>query len=45
MNFLEINTNPGMSKASIVPKQMRAEGLNEADVFSAIIEHSIKVKK
>lgn len=45
MNFLEINTNPGMSKASIVPKQMRAEGLNEADVFSSIIEHSIKRKK
>ncbi|MBP5583442.1 MAG: D-alanine--D-alanine ligase [Bacteroidales bacterium] len=45
LNFLEINTNPGMSKASIVPKQMRAEGLNEAEVFSAIIEHSIKARK
>lgn len=45
MNFLEINTNPGMSKASIVPKQMRAEGLNEAQVFASIIEHSIKSKR
>mgnify|MGYP003290002735 FL=1 len=42
LNFLEINTNPGMSKASIVPKQMRAEGLNEASVFASIIEHSMK---
>ncbi|MCQ2958819.1 MAG: D-alanine--D-alanine ligase [Bacteroidales bacterium] len=45
MNFLEINTNPGMSKASIVPKQIRAEGLKESEVFASIIEHSIKSRK
>lgn len=45
MNFLEINTNPGMSKASIVPKQMRAEGLKESEVFASLIQHAIAMKK
>lgn len=45
MNFLEINTNPGMSKASIVPKQMRAEGLEEAKVFSSIIKRALSAKR
>ncbi len=45
MNFLEINTNPGMSKASIVPKQIRAEGLDEAKVFSAIIKRALSAKR
>lgn len=45
MNFLEINTNPGMSKASIVPKQMRAEGLNESEVFAALIKRALSTKR
>jgi D-alanine-D-alanine ligase len=39
--MLEINTVPGMSKASIIPQQIRAAGLKESDVFTAIIEHTI----
>ncbi|HPY82020.1 MAG: D-alanine--D-alanine ligase [Bacteroidales bacterium] len=39
--FLEINTVPGMSKSSIIPQQIRAAGLKEADVFSAIIENCL----
>ncbi|MBQ5996912.1 MAG: D-alanine--D-alanine ligase [Bacteroidales bacterium] len=36
--FLEVNTVPGMSEASIVPKQMAAEGLSPKQVFVDIIE-------
>ena len=36
--FLEINTVPGMSKESIVPKQIRAMGMSEAEVINKIIE-------
>ena len=39
--FLEINTVPGMSKSSIIPQQIRAAGLKEADVFSEIIENCL----
>lgn len=39
--MLEINTAPGMSQASIIPQQIRAAGLQEKDVFSAIIEDAI----
>lgn len=44
LNFLEINTVPGMSKASIIPQQIRAAGMKEADVFSALIEEAISAK-
>jgi len=40
--FLEINTVPGMSKNSIIPQQVRAEGLNLTDFFSNIIENGMK---
>ncbi|MDR0941200.1 MAG: D-alanine--D-alanine ligase [Bacteroidales bacterium] len=40
--FLEINTVPGMSKASIIPQQIRAAGMKEADVFTALIEEAMK---
>jgi len=40
--MLEINTVPGMSAASIIPQQIRAEGLKEKDVFSAVIEECYK---
>lgn len=40
-NFLEINTVPGMSPASIVPKQVGEYGLNLSDLLSEIIEEAI----
>lgn len=36
--FLEVNTVPGMSPNSIVPKQIREMGLTIAEVFKLIIE-------
>jgi D-alanine-D-alanine ligase len=36
--FMEVNTIPGFSEASIVPQQIRAAGLNETELISAIIE-------
>ena len=43
--FLELNTVPGMSQASIVPQQIRAAGLKETDIFSLAIENALKEKK
>jgi len=42
--FLEINTVPGMSKASIIPQQIRAAGMKESDVFTSIINECISKK-
>lgn len=39
--FIEINTIPGMSEASIVPQQVRAMGLDLKDVLSLEIEDAI----
>lgn len=36
--FLEVNTVPGMSPNSIVPKQIREAGLNITEVYKLIIE-------
>jgi len=38
--FLEINTIPGMTNASLVPKMVRAAGLTITDFLTDIIEHS-----
>ncbi|MBR1593261.1 MAG: D-alanine--D-alanine ligase [Alloprevotella sp.] len=38
INILEVNTTPGMTAASFIPQQVRAAGLNIADVLSEIIE-------
>ena len=35
--FLEVNTVPGMSRESIVPKQIRAMGLSEEEVIGRIL--------
>jgi len=35
--FMEVNTIPGFSPASIVPQQIRAAGLKESDVLAALI--------
>ncbi len=41
-HFIEINTNPGMSKESIIPQQIRASNLNLTEVLTDIIENTIK---
>lgn len=40
--FIEVNTTPGMSAASIVPQQWRAAGLTMQDAFTLIINETSK---
>lgn len=42
--FLEINTVPGQSEASIVPQQVRANGMTLVDFYGNLIEESMKLK-
>lgn len=42
--FLEINTNPGLSTESIIPRQVKYEGLELADLFSQLIQEVLVVK-
>ena len=42
--FLEINTVPGMSEASIVPQQLHAIGLSLPEAFTLLIEDSLTQK-
>lgn len=42
--FLEINTVPGMSEASIIPQQVRAMGGNMSDMFTLVIEDAVSRK-
>ena len=42
--FLEINTVPGMSEASIIPQQVKAFGKDMDDIFSMVIEDAIAKK-
>ena len=37
--FIEINTVPGLSPASIVPKQAKAMGIRIGDLFGAVVEN------
>lgn len=37
--LLEVNTTPGMTETSFIPQQVRAAGLNIADVMTDIIEY------
>ncbi len=39
--FLEINTVPGMSPESIIPKQARAYGIDLADLYDLVIEDAL----
>ncbi len=41
-HFIEINTNPGMSRESIIPQQIKASGQELQNVLTAIIEDTIK---
>ena len=36
--FLEINTVPGMTMESIIPKQAAAAGIDLEDLYSMVIE-------
>ena len=38
--FLEVNTIPGMTSASLVPQMVRAAGMSMTDFLTTIIEHS-----
>ena len=38
--FLEVNTIPGMTSASLVPKMVRTAGLDMTEFLSTIIENS-----
>lgn len=37
-HFVEVNTNPGLSKESIIPRQFKAAGMTLTEVFSQAIE-------
>ncbi len=37
--FIEINSVPGMSGASIIPKQAEAMGITIGDLFDAVVEN------
>ena len=39
--FLEINTNPGLSKESIIPKQIKEIGISLTDLFDRMIQNVI----
>jgi D-alanine-D-alanine ligase len=36
--FLEINTVPGMTEESLIPKQVKAAGIELAELYSMVIE-------
>ena len=38
--FLEVNTIPGMTSASLVPKMVRTAGIDITDFLSGLIENS-----
>jgi len=40
--FLEANTTPGLSEQSIIPQQIRAEGMTEQEVFTSLIEDALR---
>ncbi len=37
--FIEINTNPGLSKESIIPKQVRESGMNLTSFFDILLQN------
>lgn len=43
--FLEVNTIPGMTAESIVPKQIKAMGLSPTDVYSWMIDDALGIIK
>ncbi len=43
--FLELNSIPGMTSASIVPKMLRHDNLNITDLYTELIFNALKNKK
>lgn len=43
--FLEVNTVPGMSEASLVPQQVAAMGLTMTEIFSMVISDAISNRR
>lgn len=41
-HFIEMNTNPGLSSESIIPKQARAAGISLEDLFGNLVEEAFK---
>lgn len=41
-HFLEVNTTPGLSPASIIPKQAKEAGISLTDLFSAMIDNAME---
>ncbi len=41
-HFVEVNTNPGLSKESIIPRQFKAAGVELSEVFGNAIEACMK---
>ena len=42
ISMLEVNTTPGMTATSFIPQQVRAAGLNMADVLADIVENQFR---
>lgn len=40
-HFLEVNTTPGLSPASIIPQQAKVAGITLAQLFTSVIEHAL----
>ena len=40
--FLEINTLPGMTKTSLLPKSLSADGFSFNDIIQMIIDEALK---
>ncbi len=40
--FIEVNTVPGLSPASIVPKQLEYKGISQKDFFTLVLEETLK---
>ncbi len=43
INMLEINTTPGMTATSFIPQQVRADGLEMADVLNDVISEKLNL--
>lgn len=41
-HFIEMNTNPGLSPESIIPKQARAAGISLEELFGNLVEQAFK---
>jgi D-alanine-D-alanine ligase len=39
--FLEVNTIPGMSNSSIIPQQVKAQGMTVSELLDCVIEEAI----